>query len=189
MNAVWRKYTEIVTRIFIPLGCTVVAECVRSKNVGSFEAWGQRGIISFRLKVFMLKYFHLSFGLTDAEIKRTCLEDRSKYLSFFVCFWRYFPFCERGREWASVCVCMCVCVCLCVCVRLCVCVCVRVCVRVCECVSERARERERVSELVGALSPVNHKGLHQGWTQKTIPQVMFWKRERERGWEGRKSVI
>ena len=41
-----------------------------------------------------------------------------------------------------------------------------------------------VSYLVGALSPVNHKGLHQGWTQTSlylpvfisqviIPQVMF----------------
>ena len=38
-----------------------------------------------------------------------------------------------------------------------------------------------VSQLVGALSPVNHKGLHQGWTQTCkvfisqviIPQVMF----------------
>ena len=185
MNAVWRKYTEIVTRIFIPLGCTVVAECVRSKNVGSFEAWGQRGIISFRLKVFMLKYFHLSFGLTDAEIKRTCLEDRSKYLSFFVCFWRYFAFCERGREWASVCVCMCVCVCLCVCVRLCVCVCARVCacVWVCEWASERERESEWVS---WCFEPSQPQRITSGLN---IPQVMFWKRERERGWEGRKSVI
>ena len=25
-----------------------------------------------------------------------------------------------------------------------------------------------VSQLVGALSPVNHKGLHQGWTAETV---------------------
>ena len=27
---------------------------------------------------------------------------------------------------------------------------------------------QRVSSLVGALSPVNHKGLHQGWTQTSL---------------------
>ena len=59
--------------------------------------------------------------------------------------------------------------------------CVFVCVCVCVCVRERERERKRERErdrdrdretetetektrsyLVGALSPVNHKGVHQG---------------------------
>ena len=30
-----------------------------------------------------------------------------------------------------------------------------------------------VSELVGALSPVNHKGLHQGWTQTSISKLVI----------------
>ena len=52
--------------------------------------------------------------------------------------------------------CVCV-VCVCVCVYVCVCVCVCVCACVCACVCVGL-----VSSLVGALSPVNHRGLHEG---------------------------
>ena len=53
--------------------------------------------------------------------------------------------------------------------RVCVCVCVCVSVRVFYvdvvrvlCSPKYQEEEELVSQLVGALSPVNHKGLYQG---------------------------
>ena len=54
---------------------------------------------------------------------------------------------------------------------MCVCVCVCVCERERGGEKERekgsGRERER-TKLVGALSPVSHKGLHHGWKQMSI---------------------
>ena len=44
-------------------------------------------------------------------------------------------------------------------------------------VSDEERSVTLVSYLIGALSPVNHKGLHQGWWLRKISNVQMFRKK------------